>query len=210
MQILKDIKENLEIGKAKIVTSLVTQAVEENIPAKDILDAMLSGMSVVGVKFKNNEIFVPEVLIAARALNRGLLIIKPILTETGIEPIGRAVIGTVEGDLHDIGKNLVKMMLVGAGIEVIDAGVDVSPEKFLEIAIAENCSIICMSALLTTTMKSMQKTVEYLKEQGVRDKYTIMIGGAPLTTAYASEIGADHYTPDAATAAEVAKAIFVA
>ncbi len=207
MQILTDISENLQKGAAKKVKELVEQAVSENISVEAILNTMLDGMSIIGTKFKNNEIFVPEVLIAARALNKGLDIIKPLLTETGVEPIGKAVIGTIEGDLHDIGKNLVKMMLVGAGLDVVDLGVDVTPDQFINAAEEQGAQIICMSALLTTTMTNMQKVVDELKARGLRDKYTVMIGGAPITQQFCDEIGADVYTADAGSAAQAAKTI---
>ncbi|MCL2752146.1 MAG: corrinoid protein [Firmicutes bacterium] len=207
MQILEDLKQNLIAGKKQIVCDKCNEAIAAGIKPGTILDALLDGMSVVGVRFKSNEIFVPEVLIAARALNAALVILKPLLVAEGVEPIGKAVIGTVKGDLHDIGKNLVKMMLVGAGFDVIDAGVDVAPDKFAEVAEAEGADIICLSALLTTTMESMRDTIEYLKAKNIRDKYIVMIGGAPITDAFCKEIGADAYTADAASAAETAKAL---
>lgn len=168
-------------------------------------EGLLDGMMIIGGKFKRNEIFVPEVLVAARALNAGLNILEPKLVEIGNEPIGRAVIGTVKGDLHDIGKNLVAMMLKGAGFEVYDVGVDVTPEAFIEKAEAEGADIICMSALLTTTMVNMGELVEELQKRNLREKYIVMVGGAPVNESFAQQIGADYYTPDAATAAEVAK-----
>lgn len=207
-QILSDISTALQNGRAKVVKELVTTALEQNFSAQEILGAMLDGMSIVGAKFKADEIFVPKVLISARALNQGLEIIKPILTETGVKPIGKAVIGTIKGDLHDIGKNLVKMMLIGAGLEVIDLGVDVSPETFVQSAQDNGAKLICISALLTTTMTNMKGVIDELNARGIRDQYIVMIGGAPITTAFAEEIGADRYTPDAATAAEVAKDFF--
>jgi 5-methyltetrahydrofolate--homocysteine methyltransferase len=205
MEILNEISSKLQAGAAKKVRELVTQALEENIDVKEILESLISGMNIIGVKFKNNEVYVPEVLIAARAMNAGLEIIKPILTETGVKPIGKVIIGTVAGDLHDIGKNLVKMMMVGAGLEVIDLGVDVSPEKYVEAVKEHNPDILCMSALLTTTMPSMKNTIEALEKEGLKTNIITMIGGAPVTGNYAREIGADIYTPDAATAAEKAK-----
>lgn len=208
MQILEEISEALKKGRAKTVKEKVQQAIDEGIPPKTILDdAMLKSMGEIGVRFKANEIFVPEVLVAARALNAGLAILEPLLAAEGVEPIGTAVIGTVRGDLHDIGKNLVAMMLRGAGLEVIDAGVDVSTDKFLELAEKHNAQIICMSSLLTTTMEATGEIIKEMEERGVRDKYKIMIGGAPVTDEFAKKVGADYYTPDAATAAEVAKQI---
>lgn len=209
MELLNEISLKLQAGAAKKVRELVTQAVEENVDVKDIMNSLIGGMNVIGVKFKNNEVYVPEVLIAARAMNAGLDIIKPILTETGIKPVGKVVIGTVAGDLHDIGKNLVKMMMVGAGLEVVDIGVDVSAEKFVEAVNEHKPNIVCMSALLTTTMPNMKSTIEALEKAGVRSNVITMIGGAPVTSNYAREIGADLYTPDAATAAEKAKELIL-
>ncbi|MGL4735983.1 MAG: corrinoid protein [Cellulosilyticaceae bacterium] len=206
--ILTEIAENLTKGKAKVVKEKVQEALDQGINAKQILDeGMLAAMAVIGEKFKNNEIFVPEVLIAARALNAGMAVLEPVLVEQGNEPVGRAVIGTVKGDLHDIGKNLVAMMLKGTGFEVIDLGVDVTADKFISSAEEVGADIICMSSLLTTTMTYMESVVEELEARGLRDKYTVMIGGAPVTNEFAKQIRADHYTPDAATASQVAKQI---
>lgn len=196
----------VEKGNAKKVKELVLQAVEEKIePAVILNDGMISAMAVVGTKFKNDEIFVPEMLIAARAMGAGLKILEPILAETGVKPIGKAVIGTVKADLHDIGKNLVKMMMKGAGIEVYDLGVDVSAEEFVKKAQEINADIVCISALLTTTMVNIGEVINAFKQSGIRDKYYIMIGGAPITTEFAELVGADLYTPDAATASEKAR-----
>ena len=195
MALIQEISEFLQKGRAKNVKTLVQQALDEGMDPKVILnEGLLDGMMIIGGKFKRNEIFVPEVLVAARALNAGLNILEPKLVEIGNEPIGRAVIGTVKGDLHDIGKNLVAMMLKGAGFEVYDAGVDVTPEAFIEKAEETNADIICMSALLTTTMINMGELVEELKKRNLREKES-----------FAEQIGADYYTPDAATAAEVAR-----
>jgi 5-methyltetrahydrofolate--homocysteine methyltransferase len=203
---VKEISEFLQKGRAKNVKALVTEALEEGQDPKVILnDGLLAGMMVIGAKFKNNEVFVPEVLVAARALNAGLAILEPALAEVGNEPIGKAIIGTVKGDLHDIGKNLVSMMVKGAGFEVYDIGVDVDTEKFGEKAEEVGADVIIMSALLTTTMPAMQDVINDLTERGIRDKYVVMVGGAPVNEAFAEQIGADYYTPDAATAAEVAK-----
>ena len=210
MEILDEISAKLQAGSAKKVRELVTEALAQNVNVEEILGSLIGGMSIIGVKFKNNEVYVPEVLIAARAMNAGLEIIKPILSETGVKPIGKVLIGTVSGDLHDIGKNLVKMMMVGAGLEVVDLGVDVSPEKFVQAVQEHSPEIVCMSALLTTTMPSMKISIEALSNAGVRDNIIIMIGGAPVTDNYAKEIGADIYTPDAATAAEKAKEAILA
>ena len=205
--ILEDISAKLQAGKAKDVKALVQQAIDEGIPAKQILEeGLLSGMNVIGEKFKNNEIFVPEVLIAARAMNMGASLLKPLLAESGVKATGKACIGTVKGDLHDIGKDLVKMMLEGKGLEVIDLGTDVSPETFVKTAQEENCQIICCSALLTTTMGVMGEVVKAVTDAGLRDKVKIMIGGAPVTEAFCRQIGADAYTPDAASAADRAAA----
>jgi len=205
MTILTEISENLQKGKAKMVKELVEQAVAEGIAAQTILnDGLLAGMSVIGGKFKNNEVFVPEVLVAARAMNMGAAVLKPLLAEAGVEPRGKVCLGTVKGDLHDIGKNLVKMMMEGKGLEVIDIGIDVPAEKFIQTAVDNNCQIIAISALLTTTMGEMKHIVEAASEAGIRDQVKIMVGGAPITQAFCEQIGADSYTPDATTAAEVA------
>jgi len=205
MEILNQISALLQRGKAKDVKALVTQAIEEGIPAGTILnDGLLAGMNVVGQRFKNNEIFVPEVLIAARAMNMGAALLKPLLADEGVKTVGKVCIGTVKGDLHDIGKNLVKMMLEGKGLEVIDLGTDVPAEAFVNTAKEQGCQVICCSALLTTTMDVMRDVVKTANDAGIRDQVKIMIGGAPVTEAFAQEIGADIYTPDAATAAEAA------
>ena len=211
MSLLEDVSLALQAGRAPKVKELVQQAVDEGIPAKDVLEqGLLSGMSVVGEKFKNNEVFVPEVIIAARAMNAGVAILKPYLTEAGVEAKGTAVIGTVKGDLHDIGKNLVKMMLEGRGLNVIDLGVDVEPERFVQAAIDNEADIICCSALLTTTMGEMKHVVEAAAAKGIRDKVKIMIGGAPVTQSFCDSIGADCYTADAASAADEALKFCVA
>ncbi len=206
MALIAEISELLQKGKAKNVKALVQQALDENMDPKEILnDGLLAGMMTIGAKFKNNEVFVPEVLVAARAMNAGLTVLEPKLVEIGNEPVGKAVIGTVQGDLHDIGKNLVVMMLKGAGFEIHDLGVDVAPDAFIDKAEEVDADVICMSALLTTTMPRMEDCVDRLKERGLRDKYIVMIGGAPVNDSFAEQIGADYYTPDAASAAETAK-----
>ncbi len=211
MSIIEEMKEQLQKGKAKIVKTLVDQALTEGTDPKEILnDGLLAGMMIIGEKFKNNEVFVPEVLVAARAMNAGLTILEPKLVEVGNEPIGKVVIGTVKGDLHDIGKNLVAMMLKGAGFEVHDLGVDVDADTYIEKAKEIGASIICMSALLTTTMPYMEDVIKKLNEQGIRDQFTVMIGGAPVNDRYAQQIGADYYTQDAATCAETARSIVMA
>ncbi len=205
MAIIDDINAAMQKGKAKQVKQLIPQALEEGIPAQEILNkGLLDAMSVVGEKFKNNEVFVPEVLVAARAMNAGTALLKPYLSADSSASAGKACIGTVEGDLHDIGKNLVRMMLEGKGLEVIDLGVDVSPEKFVETVQNEGVQLVCCSALLTTTMPSIGKVVEALKAAGLRDSVKVMVGGAPVTPEYAESIGADAYTPDAASAANKA------
>ena len=206
MSIIQEISEFLQKGRAKNVKLLVQQALDEGVDAKAILnEGLLDGMMIIGGKFKRNEVFVPEVLVAARAMNAGMEILEPKLVEIGNEPIGKAVVGTVKGDLHDIGKNLVAMMYKGAGLEVIDLGVDVDAETFVAKAEEIGADVIGMSALLTTTMANMKSVVDLLNEKGIRDKYIVMIGGAPITDSFAEEIGADYYTADAASAAEVVK-----
>ena len=204
MQILNDISANLQKGKAKVVKELEQTALDEGIAAKDILSSLLAGMGVIGEKFKKNEVYVPEVLVAARAMNMGAQILKPCLAESEVESVGKVCIGTVKGDLHDIGKNLVKMMLEGKGLEVIDLGTDVAPETFVQAAIDNNCQIICCSALLTTTMSVMEDVVKAAVDAGIREKVKIMVGGAPITQDFCDKIGADAYTPDAASAADKA------
>ena len=203
--LLHEISTQLQAGKAKNVKVLVQQAIDEGIPAQQILEeGLLSGMNIIGEKFKNNEVFVPEVLVAARAMNTGATLLKPLLVADGVKATGKVCIGTVKGDLHDIGKNLVKMMMEGKGLEVIDLGTDVAPETFIQTAIDEECQVICCSALLTTTMGVMEEVVKAARAAGIRDKVKIMIGGAPVTQAFCERIGADAYTPDATSAAEVA------
>ncbi|QZY54206.1 corrinoid protein [Crassaminicella profunda] len=211
MMILKQIAEYLEDGMAPKVKELVQQALDEGLDPKIILEeGLLKGMEVIGKLFKENEIFVPEVMIAARAMNAGMSILEPVLVKIGNVSLGKVVIGTVKGDLHDIGKNIVGMMLKGAGLEVIDLGVDVSVEKFVDEAEAVGANIICMSALLTTTMLNMEALIKELENRGIRDQYIVMIGGAPVTDDFAKKIGANIYTPDAATAAEAAKEVLIA
>jgi len=206
MSVLQEIAENMQKGRARQVTTLVEQARGEGIEAKTILnEALLSAMMEIGRKFKNNEIFVPEVLVAARAMTAGIKVLEPDLAKEGNEPVGRVVLGTVQDDLHDIGKNLVALMMRGAGFEVVDLKVSNTPEQFVQAAEDAGADIIAMSALLTTTMPHMKETIELLKQKGIRDKYIVMVGGAPVNQAFADEIGADLYAPDAATAAETAK-----
>lgn len=202
---LSALAESIINGKAKDAKELVQKALDAKVPVSEILNnGLIKGMSVVGEKFKNNEFYVPEVLIAARAMHGAMDIVKPLLASSGIDPIGIVAIGTVKGDLHDIGKNLVVMMLEGAGFEIMDLGIDVPPEKFVEAA-KQGAQVIAMSALLTTTMTAMKTTIDALKEAGVKDKVKTMIGGAPVTQNYADEIGADGYARDAASGADKAK-----
>ena len=205
MSIINEISEKLQAGKSKDIKTLIPQALEEGFSAREILEeGLLAGMNIVGAKFKNNEIFVPEVLISARAMKTGTDILKPYLVSANVQAAGKVVLGTVKGDLHDIGKNLVKMMLEGKGLEVIDLGVDVDPQAFVDAAKEHEAGVICCSALLTTTMGEMRNVVELSKQAGIRDSVKIMIGGAPITDAFCQQIGADAYTPDAASAADKA------
>ncbi|NLC43749.1 MAG: cobalamin-binding protein [Clostridiales bacterium] len=203
---LREIADFLKAGNAPKVKELVQAAVDEGVDPVAILnESLIVGMGEIGVLFKNNEVYVPEVLIAARAMKAGMAIVKPLLVEKDVKAVGKVVIGTVKGDLHDIGKNLVGMMLEGAGFEVIDLGIDVSPEKFIDAIKGTQAEGVAMSALLTTTMPGMKDTIEAFKTAGIRDQVKIMIGGAPVTENYSDEIGADGYAPDAASAAELAK-----
>ena len=209
MEILIAISENLQKGKANAVKELVREALDKGISAEEILEGgLISGMDIIGTKFMNNEIYVPEVMIAARAMTAGMEVLRPALAGAGVKSKGKVVIGTVKGDLHDIGKKLVKMMMEGKGIEVIDLGTDVPAERFISAAVEHGARIIACSALLTTTMPEMKKVVELLKEKGLRDKFTVMIGGAPVTDGYRQSIGADIYTPDAGSAAEAAARVY--
>jgi len=208
---LKQIAENLIQGKAPQVKELVQKAVDEGEDVQKILnEGLLRGMNVVGDKFKKNEFYIPEVLIAARSMKEGMQILRPLLTEKNIKGVGTVVLGTVKGDLHDIGKNLVRMMLEGAGFEVVDLGVDVAPEKFVQVAEEKNADIIGLSALLTTTMPAMKDVVSSLNKPDLEGKIKVMIGGAPVTQDYADEIGADGYAPDAASAVDKAKELLPA
>ena len=202
---LNEISLQLQAGKSRAVKALVQQALDEGVSATEILEkGLLDGMNIIGKQFKEGEIFVPEVLVAARAMNMGAALLKPYLAAEGVKATGKACIGTVRGDLHDIGKNLVKMLMESKGLEVIDLGTDVAPETFVQTAMEENCQIIGCSALLTTTMGVMEEVVKAAEAAGIRDKVKIMIGGAPVTEAFCQQIGADAYTPDAASAAELA------
>jgi 5-methyltetrahydrofolate--homocysteine methyltransferase len=200
---LNAISEALQKGKADEVKTLVSQALEEKVDVKKVLEeGLIAGMDIIGGRFKRNEIYIPEVLIAARAMHAGMSILEPILAESGVKMIGKIAIGTVKGDLHDIGKNLVAMMYKGAGFDVVDLGVDVPAEKFVQ-ASDDGADIVGLSALLTTTMVQMKNVLESLKEKGSKAK--AIIGGAPVTQNYCDEIGADGYAADAATAVEIGK-----
>lgn len=206
MASMSEISELLQKGKAKDVRAKVEEALNENVAPGTILnDGLVAGMAIIGEKFKNNEIYVPEVLIAARAMNKALEVLEPRLVASGVKPIGKIAIGTVKGDLHDIGKNLVAMMFKGAGFEVIDLGIDVSPEQFVATAKEKGVELIACSALLTTTMPAMKDVCAMVKSEGIATK--VMIGGAPVTQAYADEIGAHGYAADAASAVDVGKAL---
>jgi 5-methyltetrahydrofolate--homocysteine methyltransferase len=204
--IIDDIKQAVIDGNAAEVKKLVALALEQQVSAEEILKSgMISGMGEVGRLFEEGEYFVPEMLIAARAMQGGLAILRPALVEQDVKSAGKVVLGTVKGDLHDIGKNLVGMMLEGAGFQIVDLGTDVSPEKFIEAIREHQPDIVGMSALLTTTMPNMDKTIKALNEAGVRQGVKVMVGGAPVTKKYAGEIGADGFAPDANQAAAEAK-----
>lgn len=203
---LKALADAVISGDQNTALKITKAALEEGTAAKDVLDnGLIAGMDIVGARFKKNEVYIPEVLIAARAMKMAMEVLEPELVKAGVEPVGKLLIGTVQGDLHDIGKNLVAMMLKGAGFEVIDLGVDVGPEKFVEQVKAANVQLIGISALLTTTMPGMEKTIKAVKEAGIPVK--VMIGGAPVTQDYADRIGADGYAPDAASAVDLAKSL---
>ena len=203
---LKALSEAIIKGDQKTAVDITQAGIDEGMAPGTILeDGLIAGMNVIGVRFKANEVYIPEVLIAARAMKMAMEILEPKLIEAGVEPLGKAVIGTVQGDLHDIGKNLVMMMLKGAGFDVIDAGVDVSAEDFVAKAKESGAQLVGLSALLTTTMPAMEKTVQAVKDAGISAK--VMIGGAPVTQGYADKIGADGYAPDAASAVDLAKSL---
>ena len=203
---LKALGEAVIRGDQTAALELTKAAISEGVaPAEILNNGLIAGMNLIGVRFKNNEVYIPEVLIAARAMKTAMEVLAPKLVEAGVEPIGKAVIGTVQGDLHDIGKNLVVMMLKGAGFEVVDLGVDVNSQKFVDKTKEAKAKLVGMSALLTTTMPAMEKAVKAVKAAGLAVK--IMIGGAPVTQAYADKIGADGYAPDAASAVDLAKSL---
>ena len=206
MTIFEKIADEVQKGNSESVEALVNEALSQEIPADTIMDdGLVEGMNIVSKKFKNNECFIPEVLVSAKAMTVGLGILKPLLAEKNVKPLGKVVIGTIQGDLHDIGKNIVGMLLQGAGFEIIDLGADVHVDRFVESIKDENADLVGMSALLTTTMINMKTVIEGLKEAGIRESIKVIIGGAPVTQAYADQIGADGYAADAATGVDVAK-----
>jgi len=206
MVLKEEIYNNVIDGNAEAVTALISQAITEGFSADELLNqALIPAMTEVGGRFERHEFYVPEMLIAARAMKHGVEVLRPLLLEAGIKPVGTVVMGTVAGDLHDIGKNLVVMMLEGTGFQVVDLGVDVSADAFVQAVREHSPQILGMSALLTTTMLAMRATIEALKEAELRDQVLVMAGGAPLTQSFADEIGADLYAPDASSAARKAK-----
>lgn len=210
-EILNEISTYLQAGKSPKVKELVQQAVDAGIDPQDILEnGLLDGMNIIGKKFKNNEVFVPEVLVAARAMNKGITVLRPLLVAAGVEEKGTVILGTVKGDLHDIGKNLVRMMMEGKGLKVVDLGVDVPAEAFIEAAHEHNAKVIACSALLTTTMPEMKTIVEAVKASDLAGSVKIMVGGAPVSESFAESIGADCYTADAPAAAAAALAFCAA
>jgi 5-methyltetrahydrofolate--homocysteine methyltransferase len=206
MTILEKIAQEIPRGDSETVEKLVNEALSSEIPAGQILNkGLIEGMNVVSVRFKNNECFLPEVLISARAMSIGLEILKPRLEETKVKSLGKVVIGSIQGDLHDIGKNIVAMLMQGAGFEVVDLGADVPVDRFIESAKKEQADLVGISSLLITTMTSMKSVIEGLKKAGIKDRVRVIIGGAPVTQDFANDIGADGYAPDAATGVDVAK-----
>lgn len=209
MAVLDDLNAAVQAGKKKDVATLTQQAIDEGVPAGQILDeGLIAAMTIVGDKFSRNEVFVPEMLVAARAMTAGTDVLKPYLVEGGGEPLGYAVIGTVKGDMHDIGKNLVRMMIEGKGVEIVDLGVDVEPDGFVNyLKEHPEVQLLCLSALLTTTLPMITESVEAIKAAGLRDQVKILIGGAPVTQAFADELGVDGYADDAGAAATAAAAL---
>jgi 5-methyltetrahydrofolate--homocysteine methyltransferase len=208
MEILKQISENLQHGDDDAVRQLTQQAIEQKLPAEQILDdGLLAGMAVIGRQFKAHEVFLPDVLLAAKAMHAGMDLLKPLLADEGVPNVGKVVIGSVKGDMHDIGKNLVGIMLRGAGFEVIDLGADVAPEQFVDAAVTEGAPVIGMSALLTTTMMVMKDVVELVKQRDLTGRVKTIVGGAPVSAEFAKEIGADAHGFDAAIAVERVKAL---
>jgi 5-methyltetrahydrofolate--homocysteine methyltransferase len=206
MTIFEKIADEVQKGNSQTVEELVKEALSPETPAERILnDGLVAGMNIVGEKFKNNECFIPEVLVSAKAMTMGLEILKPRLAESNVKPRGKVVVGTIQGDLHDIGKNIAAMLLQGAGFEVVDLGADVPIDKFVEAAKNEKADIVGISALLITTMVNMKAVIAGLKEAGLKDNVKVIIGGAPVTQDYANQIGADGYAPDAASGVDIAK-----
>ncbi len=210
MSIFKEISEAVQDGQAEISASKTQEALDQGISAEDVLNnGLLVGMSVIGNKFKNSECYVPEVLIAARAMNASMAVLESKLKEANVKPVGKVVLGTVKGDLHDIGKNLVGIMMKGAGIEVVDVGVDVPVEKFFEAIKEHQPGVLALSSLLTTTMPEMKTVIDALESEGLKGKVKVLVGGAPVTQKYADSIGADGFAEDAASAAEIARAFIL-
>ena len=203
MAVLDELHEKIMKGKRKVTGPLVQQALDEGIDPEEILNVMVDAMSVIGERFSKGEAFVPEMLVAARAMSAATEVLKPAMVAEGTEPLGHAVIGTVKADMHDIGKNLVRMMIEGKGVEIVDLGVDVEPERFVEhLKEHPECKVVCLSSLLTTTMPNLEATIKAIEDAGLRDRVKIMVGGAPVTQEFADKIGADAYTVDAGAAAE--------
>jgi len=206
MATLADLSQALQQGNTPKTKELVQKALDEKVSVKDVLEqGLIAGMGVIGRKFKNNEVYVPEVLIAARAMNAGMEVLEPLLADSGVKPVASVCLGTVKGDLHDIGKNLLAMMLRGGGFKIVDAGIDVPAEKFISLLKEQDCQILALSALLTTTMPEMANIINAVKEAGLDGKVKVIIGGAPITQNYADEIGANGYAPDAGSAVDVCK-----
>ncbi len=203
MAVLDDLHEKVIKGMRKETGPLVQQALDEGIEPEEILGVMVDAMSIIGDRFSKGEAFVPEMLVAARAMSAATDVLKPAMAAEGAEPLGHAVIGTVKADMHDIGKNLVRMMIEGKGVEIVDLGVDVAPEVFVEhIKAHPECKVVCLSSLLTNTMPNLEATIKAIEDAGLRDRVKIMVGGAPVTQEFADKIGADAYTVDAGAAAE--------
>jgi 5-methyltetrahydrofolate--homocysteine methyltransferase len=208
MDLLQKISEELQKGNFNEVPKLTQEALNAGIhPAKILREGLIAGMDVVGERFRKDELFIPEVLVAAKAMHGGMEVLRPTLVETGVRLTGKIVLGTVKGDLHDIGKNLVGMMMEGAGFQVIDLGIDIPPEKFVEAVRSHQADLLGLSALLTTTMPRMKEVIQFLITGGIRNEVKVMVGGAPLTDKFAKEIGADGYAADAASAVQVAKSL---
>ena len=204
------LSQNVQKGNTRMTNKLVQEALENGVEASVILEkGLIPALNEVGIKFKNNEIYVPEMLLAGKAMSAGIKVLEPLLSLTGAKPIGTAVIGTVRGDIHDIGKNLVKITLRGIGIEAYDLGVDVSAQDFINKAEEVNADLVCLSALLTTTMPEIGEVIKEFKKAGIKEKYIFMIGGAPVTSNFAKRVNADYYTADAASAARLAEKILL-